>query len=205
MLIGLNQMNIDVNKLFRLPEGSYQIYSWKTLKNTNINYDEGDVGLIDFIGTDEEPSETFEDEPYLVQSVWGSICPLYEAKFCPDLGKIKLSYLGSLDFTDDFLIYFELWIKLKKEEINPTKRQKTSLWDLELNGTGSSYPSTLLSEGIKQSEQTQTTQKPPEEYNLLSSRNLKYYYDLWNSKENDNKGVFKLGKVEFYPACECPY
>lgn len=201
-------MDLDIAKLFKLPGDSTQIYGWKTLKSDNINYEKGDVGLVDFIGINEDPSEDFLQNPFLVQSVWGSTCPIYDAKFCPDLGKIKLIYLGGLDFTDDYLIYYEIWVKLKKEAENPRKKRKT-LPPLKntLNFTrGAQLPPSFQTPGFGgmfSKLQPQSAPIPPTEYNLLSSRNLNYYHDLWQSEEG--KGIFKLGKVAFYPIWDCPY
>ena len=115
-----------INSLIHLKGGKQQIYDWKTLNSKDRNFEPGDTGFLDLVGTPEDPELSNQ---YLVKSIWETNCILHEVKYCIDLGKIYLSFVGKLDFSSDYVLYFNIWIKTgEPRKRNPWLKQE----DLDL-------------------------------------------------------------------------
>ena len=137
----------EIKNLVNLPDNFKQVYSWKTLPKKDPNYEPGDIGLLDLIGT---PEDSKLNNLFLGKSIWETKCTLYDAKVCLDIGKIQVSYMGYLDYSSEYLLYFNIWIKIQDLPKGPPlldfnlliSRSLSEFYQLYDNGKGNGNEST---------------------------------------------------------------
>jgi len=110
-------MNILENLITYGQPNREEIYGWISIEVESENYREGDVGLIDLIGNYKDPAENCIKLVY--NTIWETRCQIYEANFCPDIGKVYLSYVGPLNRYPDYILYFNVWIQSNEDLVNP--------------------------------------------------------------------------------------